>query len=77
MEVLYQLSYPGARLTVARVAEPWMADSGVEGEALAVHAGGGVRAEEGDGVGQVLGRGEGGTVLVRGWIRGSGGSRWR
>src|SRR4051794_10404215 len=63
MEVLYQLSYPGAGLTVARGGGALeVAFSGVEREALAVHSGRGIRAEEGDGVGQILGRGEGGTV---------------
>src|SRR4051812_13304116 len=60
MEVLYQLSYPGGLLTVARDSGGF--GSGVEREALAVHAGRGVGAEEGDGVREVLGGGEGGTV---------------
>src|SRR4051812_13791311 len=37
----------------------------MEGEALTVHASGGVRAEEGDGLGEVFGGGEGGAVRVR------------
>src|SRR5215218_3384219 len=60
MEVLYRLSYPGGVLTVA--AFGGCERSGVEREALAVHAARGVRAEEGDRLRQVLGGGEGGAL---------------
>src|SRR5262245_47945276 len=52
----------GRALTVAR--DPGGDGSGVQGEALAVHAGRGIGTEEGDRVGEVLGGSEAGTGLV-------------
>src|SRR5688500_7622652 len=64
MEVLYQLSYPGASagLTVARAGR--RSGSGMELEPLPVHAPGGVGAEEDDRLGEILGGSDRGALLI-------------